>query len=135
MLKNRFAISSAYLDQIPTLVFYKAKQNMTQPVDNEQSRVDEQLADAPSPSGEAMLDVLFDPMGHDPISDKEVEAYVAFLKGLPQSCTEIPLAKDRMMMCFETYRGIGISVSPRNLRQPDRKFPPLGVFTSKVGGK
>ena len=135
MLKNRFAISSAYLDQIPTLVFNKAKQSMTQPVDNEQSRVDEQLADAPPPSGEAMLDVLFDPTGHDPITDKEMVAYVAFLKGLPQSCTEIPLAKDRMMMCFETYRGIGISVSPRNLRQPDRKFPPLGVFTSKVGGK
>ena len=80
---------------------------MTQPIDIEQRRVDEQLADAPS---EALLDGLFDPMGHDPISDKEVEAYVAFLKGLPQSCTEIPLAKDRMMMCFETYRGIGISV-------------------------
>ena len=80
---------------------------MTQPIDNEQRRVDEQLADAPAGS---LLDVLFDPMGHDPISDKEVEAYVAFLKGLPQSCTEIPLAKDRMMMCFETYRGIGISV-------------------------
>ena len=52
---------------------------MTQPVDNEQSRVGEQLADAPSPSGEAMLDVLFDPMGHDPITDKEMVAYVAFL--------------------------------------------------------
>ena len=78
---------------------------MTQPIDIEQRRVDEQLADAPS---EALLDGLFDPMGHDPISDKEVEAYVAFLKGLPQSCTEIPLTKDRMMMCFETYRGIGI---------------------------
>ena len=83
---------------------------MTQPVDNEQSRVDEQLADAPPPSGEAMLDVLFDPTGHDPITDKEMVAYVAFLKGLPQSCTEIPLPKDRMMMCFETYRGIGISI-------------------------
>ena len=83
---------------------------MTQPVDSEQSRVDEQLADAPSPRGEALLDVLFDPRGHDPITNKEMVAYVAFLKGLPQSCTEIPLAKDRMMMCFETYRGIGISV-------------------------
>ena len=80
---------------------------MTQPIGIEQSRVDEQLADAPS---EARLDGLFDPMGHDPISDKEVEAYVAFLKGLPQSCTEIPLTKDRMMMCFETYRGMGISI-------------------------
>ena len=60
---------------------------MTQPIDNEQSRVDEQLADAPS---EALLDVLFDPRGHDPITNKEMVAYVAFLKGLPQSCTEIP---------------------------------------------
>ena len=59
---------------------------MTQPIDIEQSRVDEQLADAPSGS---LLDELFDPMGHDPISEKEVEAYIAFLKGLPQSCTEI----------------------------------------------
>ena len=42
---------------------------MTQPVDSEQSRVDEQLADAPSPRGEALLDVLFDPMGHDPITN------------------------------------------------------------------
>ena len=71
---------------------------MTQPIGDEQRRVDEQLADAPS---EAQTDVLFDPDGHDPISDKEMEAYKAFLKGLPQSCTEIPLSKDRMMMCFE----------------------------------
>ena len=80
---------------------------MTQPIDDEQRRVDEQLADAPS---EAQPDVLFDPEGHDPISTKEMEAYKAFLKGLPKSCTEIPLPKDRMLMCFETYRGMGISI-------------------------
>ena len=34
-------------------------------------RVGEQLADAPS---KAQADVLFDPEGHDPISDKEMEA-------------------------------------------------------------
>ena len=80
---------------------------MTQPIDDEQRRVDEQLAEA---LPDAQPDVLFDPEGHDPISTKEMEAYKAFLKGLPQSCTEIPLPKDRMLMCFETYRGMGISI-------------------------
>ena len=50
---------------------------MTQPIHDEQRRVDEQLADAPP---EAQPDVLFDPEGHGPSSTKEVEAYKAFLK-------------------------------------------------------
>ena len=89
---------------------------MAQPIDDEQRRVDEQLADA---LPEAQPDVLFDPEGHDPISTKEMEAYKAFLKGLPQSCTEIPLPKDRMLMCFETYRGMGaILWGPSRWRPP-----------------
>ena len=80
---------------------------MTQLIDDEQRRVDGQLADA---LPEAQPDVLFDPEGHDPISTKEMEAYKAFLKGLPQSCTEIPLPKDRMLVCFETHRGMGIFI-------------------------
>ena len=74
---------------------------MTQPVNDEQHYGDVQLAEP---------DALFDPEGHDPISVDEMAAYKAFLTGLPQSCTDIPLPRDRMMMCFETYRGMNVSV-------------------------
>ena len=38
-----------------------------------------------------------------------MNAYKAFLNGLPQSCTDIALDRDRMMMCFETYSALGIT--------------------------
>ena len=70
---------------------------MTQPINDEHRWGDDQLAGP-----------LFDPEVHDPISFDEMTAYKAFLMGLPQSCTAIPLPRDRMMMCFGTYRGMGI---------------------------
>ena len=74
---------------------------MTQPINDEQRYGDDQLAEPGA---------LFDPEVHDPISFDEMAAYKAFLMGLPQSCTAIPLSRDRMMMCFETYRGMSISM-------------------------
>ena len=83
------------------VVFQAKQKGITQPINDEQRYEDEQLAEP---------DALFDPEGHDPISFEEMDAYKAFLKGLPQSCTDIPLPRDRMMMCFETYRGMSISM-------------------------
>ena len=74
---------------------------MTQPVKEEQRYRDVQLAEP---------DALFDPKVHDPISFNEMAAYKAFLIGFSQSCIDIPLPRDHMMMCFETYRGMSISM-------------------------
>ena len=70
---------------------------MTQPINDEKPYGDDQLAEPGAP---------FDPEVHDRISFDEMAAYKAFLIGLPQSCTDIPLPRDRMMMCFETYRSM-----------------------------
>ena len=70
---------------------------MIQPVNGEQRYGGGQLGDP---------EALSDPEDHAPISFDEMIAYKAFLMGLPQSCTDTPLDKERMMMCLEAYRGM-----------------------------
>ena len=75
---------------------------MTQPVSDEQRTLpDGQLG---NPDG------LFTTADHAAISIDEMVTYKAFLMGLPKSCAHIPLSRDRMMMCMETYHGWGISM-------------------------
>jgi nucleoside 2-deoxyribosyltransferase len=98
--QNRFAISSSPFD-IDHNPFTGVSKDMTQPAINEQCTTpDGQLG---NPDG------LFVPAEHVPISIDEMMAYKAFLMGLPKSCAHIPLSRDRMMMCMETYHGWGIS--------------------------
>ena len=81
--------------------FYRRKRGMAQPVSDEQRTMpDGQLG---SPDG------LFTAADHAAISIDEMVAYKAFLMGLPKSCAHIPLSRDRMMMCMETYHGWSIS--------------------------
>lgn len=75
--------------------------DMTQPQNTLEHRVEDGWLGSP--------DVLFDPSDHVAISIDEMDAYRTFLNGLPQSCSCMPLQRDRMMMCMETYRGTSVS--------------------------